>query len=91
MERGFEELKNVIGDAPEFQFILEFIEIGRRLEAEDLFTKSDASEIADKLLYRRSPREALDFMERVAERGPRTMLHRAVVGEINRRVRIGCT
>lgn len=90
LERGLDEIRNAIRDAPEFQFILEFIEIGRRLEAEEPFTKSDASEIADKLLYLRSPREALDFLERVAARGPRTMLHRAVVGEITRRARVGC-
>lgn len=90
LKKGLDEIRKAIGDVPEFQYILELVDIGQRLEKEEPFTKSDAAEIADKLLDRRSPRDALDFLERVAERGPRTMLHRAVVGEINARARVGC-
>lgn len=90
LQKGLEEIKKAIGDTPEYQHIVELIEIGQRLQLKQPFEQSDAAEIADKLLQRRSPREALDFLERVAEQEPRTMLHRAVLGETNKRARLGC-
>ncbi|EXL09269.1 MULTISPECIES: hypothetical protein [Aquamicrobium] len=90
LTEGINELRVTIGDNEQLRHIVELVEIGQKLESEQAFSKTDAVEIADILLRSRSPGEALDFLERLAARGPRTMLHRAVLGEITKRARVGC-
>lgn len=90
LTEGIKELRDTIGDNEQLRHIVELVEIGQKLESEQAFSETDAVEIADILLRTRSPQQALDFLKRLEARGPRTMLHRAVLGEINKRARVGC-
>ncbi len=85
LDQEIDKLIEMIGDDPMALVIRDYVEIGRRLEADGAFEMADAAEIADLLLRHRSPAEALGFLDRLGQRGQQTMLHRAVIGEITRR------
>lgn len=89
LEEGLNLLKEYFGACPELTQLNELLEIGQRLEAKGQFTRSDAAEIAAFLLRDRSTEDAMRFLDHLTQRGPKTMLHRAVVGEINTRARSG--
>ncbi len=90
LDQVLEYLKDLMGTDPSVASAVELIEIGQRLERDGEFDVGAAAEIADILMRNRDPRAALDFLERVGNYGPKTMLHRAVIGEVTRRSRIGC-
>ncbi len=85
LDEGLRLLKEIIGDNPELASLKELLEIGERLQSTGKFLQADAVDIADIVMRGRNTEQALAFMGRVGMRGPRTMLHRAVIGEINRR------
>lgn len=90
LEQGLKYLLEMADTQPVLALAMRLIKVGQRLEADSEFNHSDVAEIADLLLQDRDPQTALEFLERVEERQPRTMLHRAVVNEISRRSRVGC-
>lgn len=91
LEQGLEYLREMAATEPAMAAAVRMIEIGQRLEADAEFSQPDVTEIADLLLRDRDPRAALEFLSKMEERRPKTMLHRAVVGEITRRSRVGCS
>lgn len=90
LDQKLEHLKEIAASDPSMASAVELIEIGQRLEKDGEFDVGVAAEIADILMRNRDPSAALEFLERVASYGPKTMLHRAVIGEITRRARVGC-
>lgn len=90
LDQKLEHLKEIAASDLSMASAVELIEIGQRLERDGEFDVGAAAEIADILMRNRDPRAALDFLERVGNYGPKTMLHRAVIGEVTRRSRIGC-
>lgn len=89
LEQGLKYLREMADTEPAMAAAIRLIEVGQRLESEGEFGQPDVAEITDLLLQDRDPRAALEFLARVEERQPKTMLHRAVVGEINARARAG--
>lgn len=90
LDQALEHLKELAASDPAMASAVELIAIGQRLEREGEFDASTAAEIADILMRDRDPSEALEFLERVGNYGSKTMLHRAVIGEVTRRARTGC-
>lgn len=90
LDEALEHMKNLMDSDPSMASAVELIAIGQRLERDGEFDTTAAAEIADIVMRNRDPNAALEFLERVGRYGPKTMLHRAVIGEITRRARIGC-
>ena len=91
LDQVLEHLKDLMGSDPSVASAVELIAIGQRLERDGEFDTRAAVEIADILMRNRDPNAALEFLERVGNYGPKTTLHRAVIGEITRRARVGCS
>lgn len=90
LDQALARLKDLMDSDPSMASAVELIAIGQRLERDGEFDAGTAAELADILLRDRDPNTALEFLDRVGNYGPKTMLHRAVIGEITRRARVGC-
>lgn len=91
LDQALARLKDLMGSDRSVASAVELIAIGQRLEKDGKFDVGAAAEIADILMRNRDPNAALEFLDRVGNYGPKTLLHRAVIGEITRRARVGCS